>query len=297
MPIRLLCHVTHEEQADLIAKKPSSKYCFKPHQKVGKSYNEGDSFGETYGYKSDEWPMDGNKKLYQKIPITESVFPGFYSWWGLSTQGYRDMRLLDRLPPASLPTYLKDPPESWYGDHAFYVNFSELLMSYRISRQSKDIYLKIGGTLRYGHEIGYVVIACTEKDLHNLHTFSSITREGAIFTPNGLVGDDGRVTEMKNIPHFNTRYINTRHSYETLNFAFYFSSEEECLQCDRITCAVRKVNHSICFGKKIKLPYYFDQEKEKIKTKLKCPNKITAKDKKKQEQVLHSARKKGVSWP
>ena len=289
-----MCHVTHEEQADQI--NFSGKYYFKPHQKVGKSYSEGDSFGETYRYKSEKWPIDGNKKCYRKIAITEPVFPGFYSWWGLSTQGYRDRGLLDRLPDDSLPTYLKDPPESWYGNHAFYINLSELLLSYKTSRQAKDIYLKIGGTLRYGREICYVVIVCTEKDLYDLHTSSSITHEGDIVIPNGLVGDDGRVIEMENIPHFNTRYVNTWDSYETLTFAFYFSSEGECLQCDRTTCAVGKVNHFICY-KKIKIPYYFDSKGKKFETKLKCPNEITAEDKTKQEHALHFARKKGVSWP
>ena len=295
LPIESLCHVTHKEQAVQIDGIPEI-YNFMPHQKLGKSTTTGHSRGESYRYKSEEWPIDGNKKWYRKIPITEPVFPGFYSWWGLSTQGDLDRGLLDRLPDDSLPTYLKNPPESWYGDHAFYIDFSELLRSYRISRRAKDIYLKIGGTLRYGREICYVVIVCTEKDLDNLQTFNPITNEGDVFIPNGLVGDDGRVIEMKNIPHFNICYVDTRDSYETFTFAFYFSSEIKRLVCNKAACRVENIAHPNCIAQQ-EIPFYFDQDNKTLKKKKKCPNEITAEDKKKQEDALYFARKNGVSWP
>lgn len=89
-----------------------------------------------------------------------------------------------------------------------------------------NVYLKLGGTLRYKCEIAYVVIVCTSRDCKILHNYPSIT-QSKVLDSDHLVDENGRICDLHQDLYFATRHVNTYFAYETLNFAFYFSLGEE----------------------------------------------------------------------
>ena len=234
-----LCHATHNEQARKIDK-GDCVYHFKPRLKCGK-------WGNKSYYYTKEWTQnpDLDTPCYQLISRDqgEEVFPDCYSWWSLAVDP-SDAPPLDG-SSRSLPPYLKTPRESVYGGNAFQSSFSNLLQCYATSRACivQDLYLKMGGTLRYKCEIGYVVIICTSNDLGALETYKPLTDAPPdTFDPNGLVDRKGKVQNMARAPHFTTRYMNTYSSYETLNFAFYFPTPATDFKCHSIERCQTKHN-------------------------------------------------------
>ena len=253
LPVSVVCHATHKEQASQIVlhREVGGYYRFTPHNKPGKSYIEdGCSLGESYRCAQDG-VLNADTPCYQSIPDTGQVFPGYYSWWGLASPGLTPDQetCLSRIT-SSPPPYLKTPPESVYGGYAFESKFSDLLQSYASSRGCVDIYLKVGGTLRYKCEIAYVVIVCTSRDLGALNSYCPLTRAPHdVFKHNGLVDDGGKVVNIARGPNFTTCYVDTYSSYETLNFAFYFSSPLADFRCLSSTVEERLINHSFCIRK------------------------------------------------
>ena len=235
LDILRVCHATHQAQAAEIRQGDGS-YHFQPHQKVGKAYiPDGRPLGESYSYDQIEKPHANT--VYQPICKDNEVFPGCYSWWGLAVDP-------DVLPNRyqyfddDLPDYLRYPPASVYGTRAFVSTFPNILQQYALSRDCEvtDLYLKMGGTLRYKHEIAYVVIICTSRDhdLRALENYPSITEAPPdVFNPNGLVDEHGNVTNEyeARVPIFTTNYFLKKDneiihsSYETLDFAFYYQNE------------------------------------------------------------------------
>ena len=274
LPVSVVCHATHKEQASQITLhcEDDGYYRFTPHNKPGKSYIEdGRPLGESYRCTQDGIP-DADTPCYQSIPDTGQVFPGYYSWWGLASPGLTpdQQTCLSSNPPP----YLKTPPESVYGGYAFESKFSDLLQSYASSRGCgvEDIYLKVGGTLRYKREIAYVVIVCTSRDLGALNSYYPLTHAPPdVFKHNGLVDDDGKVVNIAKVPNFITRYVDANSSYETLNFAFYFSSPLADFQCLSSTVEERPINHSFCIRTKPMATWY-DQRSRKFNTKWYCPD-------------------------
>ena len=147
--------------------------------------------------------------------------------------------------------------------------FSDLLQSYASSRDGVDIYLKVGGTLRYKREIAYVVIVCTSHDLESYYPITRVPPD--VFKHNGLVDDDGKVVNIAKVPNFITRYVDANSSYETLNFAFYFSSPLADFQCLSSTVEERPINHSFCIRTK-PMATWCDQRSRKFNTKWFCPD-------------------------
>ena len=272
LPVSVVCHATHKEQASQITlhREVGGYYRFTPHKKPGKSYIEdGCSLGESYRCAQDGVP-DADTPCYQSIPDTGQVFPGYYSWWGLASPGLTldQKTCLSKNPPP----YLKTPPESVYGGYAYKSKFSDLLQSYASSRNCVDIYLKVGGTLRYKCEIAYVVIVCTSHDLGALNSYYPITHAPRdVFNPSGLVDDDGKVINIARVPNFTTRYMNTYSSYETLNFAFYFSSPQADFRCLSSTVEERLISHSFCIRKR-PMAIWFDPDIGEFNTKWSCPD-------------------------
>lgn len=242
LPILRLCHVTHNEQAEEIRNTKSGYFCFKSHQKPGKSYyyKKGCSLGESYVCSKSQVsvPPQPDEKCYKMISNAELVFPGYYSWWGLFNDAKQDI--------PNPPGYLKQPPDFIYGKNAFTSQLFDLLGSYASARHclKTEICLKIGGTLRYKREIGYVVIVCTTNDTV-LGDYAPITSVPDIIQLNGMVDDGGKVVDMSKVPTFITRHINAATSYEILNFAFYFS-EQGSLECTKGTIRQDKIEHSFC---------------------------------------------------
>ena len=270
LSVSRLCHTTHREQADKIM---ANKFRFTPNHKYGKTYdlNAGQPIGESYFCDQSAIPKS-DRECYEYIHPSGKLFPGYYSWWGLVFDhdhvGMESLVSELRLFLANPPPYLKLPPQSIYGGNAFTIDFTNLLESYGSSRGCKqnEICLKIGGTLRYKREIGYVVIVCTtdERDREMLADFGPITcAPPTIFDPNGLVDYGGKVVDIDAEPKFTTRYIDADNSYETLSFAFFFP-ELQYLQCSEDTIERQPIKHDFCI--RTKSPGYGE--------KWVCPDKI-----------------------
>ena len=243
LSVSTLCHTTHKKQADTIE---ANMFQFTPNPKYGKTYDfiPGCPFGESYSCVQSAIPGP-DSECYERIPRDRELFPGHYSWWGLVSEV--DLQL-DNPPP-----YLRSPPESMYGGHSFTIGFTNLLESYRDSRNcnKSKICLKIGGTLRYKREIGYVVIVCTtrKRDCEMLEKYDRITNAPpTIFNPNGLVDDDGIVVDLDAEPIFTTRYINASDSYENLIFAFFFP-KLQYFTCSEDTIKRQPIKHDFCIRK------------------------------------------------
>lgn len=235
-PVSILCHATHDNEAEKI--QGDDYNLFTPHKKTGKSYRL--HYSESYCC-TVQTP-DPDKECYKPIPPTTQIFPGYYSWWGLVVEKELCPSWIES---RVLPHYLKTPSESVYGRNAFLYDFKDLLKSYAKNRGCKvdKIHLLVGGTLRYKCEIGYVIIICTSDDPEIVKKYPSIT-QSEVFDSDGLVDEDGKIDDFHQDLHFTTHHVNTYFSYETLNFAFYFSSGSMEFQCDHV--APRRIKHDYC---------------------------------------------------
>ena len=256
VPIKNLFHVTHNGEADEICKE---KLEFKVCQKFGKVlgvYDGKKSPGESFRYN----PGTGT---FIKISDTETVFPGFYSWWGIYPkevdvgEGFTFVDKIDevisQLQMAKVVEYLKARPDSRYGNRAFICKFQNILAAYAQSRGTEvcNVYMRKGGTLRYKYEICYVVIFCIDGDKEILSEFPQVSKP---FDTNGLTDDKGKIINPSATPVFCPEYIMTdvafkNYSYETTSFAFYYP-DESSLQIDPQQCFEDTVDHKVCIKTK-----------------------------------------------
>ena len=287
LEISKLCHVTHKEEAQIIRR----TNCFKPNKKLGKSdgCNGGRSYrniptrpSESDEMECDDQPTGGveeaNEYMYERISPREEMFPGFYSWWGLYVE-----KPIPGLPDP--PNYLQVPPDSIYGTTAFIIPLDEILESYASSRSLRlhDLCLRVGGTMRYKREIGYVIIVCTQAD-EDLFRYDLITSSDApdLLDVEGFIDGKGTIEDKRHFPSFTTRYYNQSASHETLSFAFYFPKKQN------FTCQVnnvKDVNHTGCIHRREMYSYY-DRKTGEFKPYEICPDKIADKHRKKHEKAL-----------
>lgn len=259
IPVQRLSHITHEKEADEICRyqdddEDEKVFIFQSSKKVGKAYKwDGSPIGESF---RDDFIRPGTEKIaldpdmqrYKYIKETESVVPeGYYSWWGISTAQWLSSvnehpDLLRERAYGSCPLYLKNPPASLYGNTEFSGDLHQLLLSYQSLHSSSpdnpvDVYLLLGGTLRYRYEICCVVIVCAEcyRNLDALKDYKPIPvlekqsdNEGPILLQ-CLTNEDGRVTDYtgKSIPQFYPKLISSNKSWANLAFAFYFDSASD----------------------------------------------------------------------
>ena len=261
-PIVRLAHVTHNAEADEITTDHS--YQFKVAPKYGRSNYRPD----TGSYR---WSPDINSF----VPIDENtnLFQGNYSWWSLyvqecqynlphnhpntedcrsTAQIARDLPQGDNgYPDYYVANYLKHPSESIYGNRVFNADFSDLLNAYVKSRNSREVFIKIGGTLRYRSEICFVLIVCTENDELD---FPALRTNNEYFETNGLINDDGRVINRNAIANFHPRHIiqwaredgkTQSYSYITPAFAFYYP--DILMAVDRTMCETSEIGHMYPF--------------------------------------------------
>ena len=272
LPVSHLCHVTHREQEEQI-KKNDPVFCFKAKRKVGKSLNETDLEkgcyrGESYHSKQGKLEIPDEDTLYDRIPAGEEIFPDFYSWWGLYVTN----------PPRgdqqTLPNYLKNPPDSIYGTRAFVIHFHDILKSYASARECSphEICLRVGGTMRYKHEIAYVIIVCTSND-EALIRYKPIPMDDELIDMKGLVDEKGIITNYVCVPSFNTKYYNKALSYETLSFALYFPEQYD-FRCYSNVIRVEDVEHTGCI-RRSRLRRWYDQNTRTFEYRMKCPDEVT----------------------
>jgi len=251
-PIQYLSHVTHDKEADEIKKDQS--LAFKPKTKVGKLLGKFDGLapvGETFKPYQDK---------FEQITHEHAVFPGQITWWGLNTQRLEEGILfkdaLDKVVHfEEVATYLKSPADSRYGNNAFTVFFPDLMESYKDSRSDcevKEVYLKLGGTLRYKHEVCYVIIVVMEDDITELEYFQelpSVYNEPR-FIHNNCIDEEGKVLNEET-PSFRINHISSNSTWETLAFGFYFPKDSQLsLQCSKDLCTEEKISHTFCTSTK-----------------------------------------------
>ena len=134
--------------------------------KYGKSYRYEGGFDESYEHIGDD--------TFEEILHTDSVFPGYLSWWGIDVRDWYkkdDCKLLqsisrERVNGRYVPGYLAAEPESPYGSVAFSIKLSDILSDYKKARNIRGarVCLKVAGTLRYRKKICYVVFVCLQDD-------------------------------------------------------------------------------------------------------------------------------------
>ena len=155
-----------------------------------------------------------------------------------------------------LADYLKDPPESRYGNNEFSTKLANILQHYWRSRQCpmSEVYLKLGGTLRYREEICYVIMICTEEDLDSLSDFPNLNpEETEVFNSNGLLSKNGSIKNHCAVPIFKTEYPvqscnNHSCSWEAMVFAFYYPSSDSVLRCHKDNISCNRIDHGYCIS-------------------------------------------------
>lgn len=301
VPIHKVSHVTHDREAEGI-KHTGAYFTFKARQKCGKAYiKDGRPLGESY---KEVCPYQ-----YEQIPETEPVLPGYYSWWGISLTGVSEAKKIRQAIERelkrhryelSLADYLKDPPESRYGNNEFSTKLANILQSYWRSRQcrTREVYLKRGGTLRYRQEICYVIVICTKEDLDRLSDFPNLKpEETEVFNSNGLLSENGSIKDYRAVPIFETEYPiqscnNQSCSWETMAFALYYPSDDFVIRCHKDNISYNgEVNHGYCTST-YPLMKYTDNRKCLNDTEIvwKCPNHISEAEKAEDHKIRQRQR-------
>ena len=257
IPITHLSHCTHESTADMIKGEEAGMCKFKTKEK--KPRGDGSSC------------LCDINDVHPEISF--NIIPGYLSWWGLSVKnwyendnrGRRIKRAVEELhrKKVYVPNYLQSVPCSIYGDRSFTYDFNQLIEHYKTSRDDcnddneKKVHFKKAGTLRYRHEICYVILVCTAKDLQeasikDMPTAKELDKENIeVETGSELPQDridkgmenyfqpNGYVTRMDCfISEYPIRAIYPGYhfySWDNLNFAFYFPNEGQKLSCDQVT--------------------------------------------------------------
>ena len=196
--IRYLSHVTHNLEADKIKK--AEFLASKPHPKVGKQVGKYDGTPVSETYK----PFQ--KDLFEKIYSEDPVFPGQLTWWGINMHWRQEVghhgkafnEALERSSKMEVADYLKSEACSRYGNNEFIVPFHDLIKSYKESQTDcgvKDVYLKLGGTLRYKLEVYYVIIVAMAEEItddEELKEMPSVHNKPP-FVHNSCIDEDGKV--------------------------------------------------------------------------------------------------------
>ena len=155
-----ICHVTHLEEAQSIA---SSGFKFKAFPKRWSS-----------GYSYEKIPCQCNKFL-PALPNAAGpqALPGSYSWWSVIPQnpeppsiewepverGFETFSITDA-DPSQL--FLSD--QSIYGTVKFQASFEYVVASYRRKFGGAEVCYKMAGTLRYKHEVCYIIVVCAKTN-------------------------------------------------------------------------------------------------------------------------------------
>ena len=252
VPVDRLAHITHKEEAKIIAEVDRQHHYFVAAPKVGKEYNwDGSPIGESYVATTSGQHAVSEEDTYKKVPQTSSLLPGYYSWWGVTTREWLkgDSEAAQRMRRATsglyVADYLKSPPQSRYGSKEFSVNLADAIKCYQSSRKSTDVYMKLTGTLRYKKEICYVITVCTSSDdeITEKSEYGDLKEATEVFTDNGMLDEDGKVVDHNAVPHFYPRHINTSNSWANLTFAFYFPNEDQVLVCPKSSIRRKPISH------------------------------------------------------
>ena len=225
-----ISHITHKKEAGKIDT-GGQYYCFQPSMKYGKcgyDVTDGSPLGESY-HCDLKHKTPTNQTMYTPISQEELVLPdGYYLWWGTNSTR-----------------------SSIYGTEKFITNFKSVLGKFQWSqkhkddRQPPDIYLRVGGTLRYKKEICYVIVVHTDNEAtEEIESLPPLTDSGH-FKLNGFLDARGRVKDWKKYPDFISRSYDGG-CKDHFAFAFYFNDCDNPLKLDKDKVTMTQVKHTQC---------------------------------------------------
>lgn len=257
IPIRSLCHVTHNHQfMEIVSEQPGS-FILKSHRKVGKSgyFNyDGSPVGNSFvAAEADGIPHD--RSLYWYIGPDENLLPGSYIWWSV------DINYPPNPPPGCRTSPLFNPHNSPYGRNKIWGSFEDVLSAYQESFPCDEqgryptIELRVGGTKRYKCEVCYVVIACaTYRDWeppldYNVYPIWEPGIDKIIFNE-----DTNKVEDVSDIQITIENGIKSQFgqnfSWDQYVFALHFNDDQHRMICQQgpFTHNILDV-HSVCLRK------------------------------------------------
>ena len=197
-----ISHITHKR--NVVEMDTGTHYCFRPNKKYGKCSYEvtnGSTFGESYRCDLTSIRIPTPQTRYTHVTGNQHILPnGYYTWWGNSTAD-----------------------SSIYGSEKLTTSFRSALGTYKYGQTrdlDADVFLRVGGTLRYKKEICYVIIVHTEAEATDEIKRLPPLCDSDHFTLNGFLHEDGRVNwKSGTVPEFISRsYIDG--CFDHFTFAF-----------------------------------------------------------------------------
>ena len=171
MTIESLYHVTHQREFNLIFQREHNQFCLRSYEKKGKhGYGifDGRPIGHSFStlHNDDEPTEDSQYQYHSPRPEGVPLLPGSYIWWSVGIH-----QVLDGFQASEIFT---NGESSTYGSRKISGNFKDVLVAYQECFENlSPIELRIGGTLRYRHEVCHVVIVNAaipdHKDVRNVN--------------------------------------------------------------------------------------------------------------------------------
>ena len=138
-----------------------------------------------------------------------------------------------------------------YGTEKLTTNFKSVLRKFQWSRKDKDdrqppdVYLRVGGTLRYKKEICYVIVVHTDNEATEEIESLPPLRNSRHFILNGFLDIRGRIADWDTYPDFISRSFEDE-CKDQFAFAFYFNDCDNPLKLDKVKVTMTQVDHTRC---------------------------------------------------
>lgn len=173
MTIESLYHVTHQRNFDDIFQRGRNPFfLLEPHEKKGKhGYGifNGSPLGHSFSALHNDDPPTEDSQYQYHSPEGVPLLPGSYIWWSVGIEPHQ-FEVPDRFQASEIFAN----GESLYGSKKISGNFKDVLVAYQECFEDlSPIELRIGGTLRYRHEVCHIVIVNAaipdHKDVRNVN--------------------------------------------------------------------------------------------------------------------------------
>ena len=181
---------------------------------------------------------------YRIILTYEAVLPGYYIWWSIHKTDN---------PPPPPNTYVSslfsNPSSSVYGSRRISITSRDWLYSYQGGFAYKDghhscLQFRNGGTLRYKHEICYVVIVCAEGHFNGDDDYPVMDAFNINYEANGRIRNVGewrvhiknRITWKKGVSY----------SWDHFVFAFHYPTSKGRMHLPSRLTVHEDINHESC---------------------------------------------------
>ena len=246
-----LCHDTHNWPFKQI-RQNNGDCVLKPKQKMGKEGNF-NRLGASYTSKANCAIAEDTH--YHRIPTYEAVLPDYYIWWAID-------KIDNPVTPPDIDVsdLFNNRPTSRYGSVRISTSSLQMLQSYQNGFVNNGHYSRLqfrnGGTLRYKHEICYVVILCAEGHFTGADDDYPVIEHGpgSVIPANIQYDDNGRITAVGQwrVPITNgiTRAQGKSYSWDQYVFAFHYPTSDGrmCLPSGLVQVH-ENIDHDPCFKK------------------------------------------------